>query len=390
VISQHLRADPPRLSDYRPELAYLDDVFCKALAKQPEQRFERCRAFAAALGARGGRGGGPGTAMRRLSRRTRAAAAVLVAVVAAAGTAWVAAQGLGPPEPVAVASPPVAPRAGPKASATPRHAAPRPATAAAVAPALDGAYRLDFDVGRARHTTADVVGAGREHQTGWWAFRSSCTAAGCVATGTRLDDRNHQVASIAGGGETDVLRFVDGYWHGTPTQVWAGCRLPNREGTATELEKVVWSLAPQANGKLRGMQTATVRTNECGDRGVVQRTTLVATRIGDVPPNVTVADPANVAPLDRTGPAAPAGRPPAPVLGQGCGDADKLGYDLTTNEQVVCEDETWDKAPVTTGVHAVGESCAQPDIPVFAMSASDDGYLIECNPRTRVWTRSPR
>ena len=56
---------------------------------------------------------------------------------------------------------------------------------------------------------------------------------------------------------------------------------------------VVWSLAPEANGKLRGMQTATVRTDECGHRGVVQRTTLVATRIGDVPPDVTVADPAN-------------------------------------------------------------------------------------------------
>ncbi|WP_369741621.1 serine/threonine-protein kinase [Mycobacterium servetii] len=391
VISQHLRADPPRLSDHRPELAYLDDVFCKALAKQPEQRFERCRGFAAALGAWGGRGGGPGSAMRRLSRRTRAAAA-LVAVVAAAGTAWVAAQGLTPPEPVAAASPPVAPRVRPNTPhpATSRPAPPRPATAAAVAPALDGAYRLDFDIGRARHATAGAVGAGREHQIGWWAFRSSCTAAGCVATGTRLDDRNHQVASIAGGGETDVLRFVDGYWDGTPTQVWAGCRLPGRAGTATELEMVVWSLAPEANGKLRGMQTATVRTDECGHRGVVQRTTLVATRIGDVPPDVTVADPANVAPPDRTGPPAP-----APVLGRTCGDADKLGYDLTTNEQVVCEDKTWDtktweKAPATTGVHAVGESCAQPDIPVFAMSASDDGYLIECNPRTRVWTRSPR
>ena len=36
VISQHLHEDPPRLSDYRPELAHLDDVFCKALAKDPK------------------------------------------------------------------------------------------------------------------------------------------------------------------------------------------------------------------------------------------------------------------------------------------------------------------------------------------------------------------
>ncbi|WP_276003322.1 serine/threonine-protein kinase, partial [Mycobacterium interjectum] len=50
VISQHLHEDPPRLSDYRPELAHLDDVFFKALAKQPADRFDGCRAFAAAVG----------------------------------------------------------------------------------------------------------------------------------------------------------------------------------------------------------------------------------------------------------------------------------------------------------------------------------------------------
>ena len=49
VISQHLHVDPPRLSDFRPDLAHLDDVFFQALAKNPEDRFERCRAFSAAL-----------------------------------------------------------------------------------------------------------------------------------------------------------------------------------------------------------------------------------------------------------------------------------------------------------------------------------------------------
>jgi hypothetical protein len=53
----------------------------------------------------------------------------------------------------------------------------------------------------------------------------------------------------------------------------------------------------------------------------------------------------------------------------------------------MCEDNTWDKAPITTGVHATGSSCDRPDIPVFAMSTSDDGYLIECDPATRVWSR---
>ena len=48
VIGQHLHAAPPRLSDSRPDLADLDDVFFKALAKEPSDRFDRCRQFAAA------------------------------------------------------------------------------------------------------------------------------------------------------------------------------------------------------------------------------------------------------------------------------------------------------------------------------------------------------
>ncbi|EUA08659.1 non-specific serine/threonine kinase domain protein [Mycobacterium xenopi 4042] len=96
-----------------------------------------------------------------------------------------------------------------------------------------------------------------------------------------------------------------------------------------------------------------------------------------------MADPATAA--ATAGAAAAASS--APVLGGICTDADKLGYDSTTNQQVVCEGNTWDKAPITTGVHATGSSCDRPDIPVFAMSTSDDGYLIECDPATRVWSR---
>jgi serine/threonine protein kinase, bacterial len=49
VISQHLTAPPPSLRDRRPELARLDDVFARALAKNPRDRFSSCRAFADAL-----------------------------------------------------------------------------------------------------------------------------------------------------------------------------------------------------------------------------------------------------------------------------------------------------------------------------------------------------
>ncbi len=49
VISQHLSAAPPAIGDRRPELASLDSVFAKALAKDPKDRYERCADFARAL-----------------------------------------------------------------------------------------------------------------------------------------------------------------------------------------------------------------------------------------------------------------------------------------------------------------------------------------------------
>jgi serine/threonine-protein kinase len=49
VISQHLSASPPAIGDRRPDLAALDPVLSKALAKDPGDRFERCSDFARAL-----------------------------------------------------------------------------------------------------------------------------------------------------------------------------------------------------------------------------------------------------------------------------------------------------------------------------------------------------
>ena len=93
-----------------------------------------------------------------------------------------------------------------------------------------------------------------------------------------------------------------------------------------------------------------------------------------------MADPAKAA--NQT--AAPIGAPSPTALGGPCTDIDKVAYDPTSNEQVVCETNIWDKAPATTGVHPVGTSCT--DTPVFTMSKSEDGHLIECDPGTRVWT----
>jgi hypothetical protein len=54
VISDHLNTKPPTLGDVRPELADFDAALSRALAKHPDDRFDRCRDFAAALQGNGG------------------------------------------------------------------------------------------------------------------------------------------------------------------------------------------------------------------------------------------------------------------------------------------------------------------------------------------------
>lgn len=49
VISKHLSEPPPRLGDSRPDLARLNDVLVKGLAKDPNARYATCGEFAAAL-----------------------------------------------------------------------------------------------------------------------------------------------------------------------------------------------------------------------------------------------------------------------------------------------------------------------------------------------------
>lgn len=401
VIGQHLHAAPPKLSDHRPDLADLDDVFFKALAKDPADRFDRCRGFSAAFGeqvadrARGDRGTKRGivaaTSLRlrsvvatkdarafslKTSLKTSVAIATAATLLVALAITWGISSLSWDDQPQPKPAPPPRFNATSSSSAAPAGMA----TPTISKPVLDGAYRLDYD--RAKQTSNGVI-RNNGVRTSWWTFRSVCTGSGCTATGTKLNDVNHQVAKTAGSGNTGVLHFVNGHWQGAPRQVQMRCRPARTTTTAVQTEVVVWSLTPQPDGTLRGVQTQTVQSNECGAQGATLRIPVVAIRIGNVPPNVTLADPANVSQAA----AAPAATSSAAVLGGLCNDIGKLAYDSTANEQVVCEGTTWGKAPGTTGVHPIGTSCDEPDIPVFAMSMSDDGHLIECDPATRVWTR---
>ncbi|OCB26279.1 nuclease PIN [Mycobacterium malmoense] len=373
VIGQHLHEDPPRLSDHRPELAQLDEVFRRALAKNPDDRFERCRGFAAAVGERLGdvaeagpraRAGTVAAPRHRFSARTRWAAGLVCAMlVAVAATCSMLYQ-----------FEPDAPPATPALASKP--SVPAPTTSGG--PALNGTYRLDYDQGK--RTTNGVAIRHSGPATGWWAFRSVCTTNGCAATGTRLDDATHQTA----GDRADTLHFVGGYWQGAPQQERVDCARPAGQAgaAATQQETVAWSLAPQADGTLRGTVTETVLSDECGARGAVVRVPVVGTRVGDVPVGVNLPDP-----VQAVGTSAAASTPAPPVLGGLCGDVGKLAYDPTNSEQIVCEGNSWAKAPITMGVHASGSSCDRPGTSVFAMTTSNDGYLLQCDPVTRTWTR---
>ncbi len=71
VVSHHLTTPPPRISERRPDLAHLDAVLAKALAKNPEQRYATCTEFARALTQQGpsnGLGSGERPPTQRLER----------------------------------------------------------------------------------------------------------------------------------------------------------------------------------------------------------------------------------------------------------------------------------------------------------------------------------
>ena len=333
VISQHLNAAPPKLSDRRPELVHLDPVLSKALAKDPSDRFDRSREFAAKLAQRAhfdpesdrsteagitveapragtqtqvavrrphGKSDEQGsppdaepppaasTTKRRGRRLILVGAAAVVVVAAISATLYVVERN--------------------------DNSAAKPVPAAA-APPLDGTYRVDVD-----RTKQTVMGAPNApdppdppgFSTSWWAYRSSCTSTGCVATGTALDTHNHQQALTPP--LTAQLHFVDGHWHRAPTQLkmkYDSCLSPDAKSVVKgeDTEQATWSAELQPDGTLRGVHTNTVLTNECGIAGVVRQSPIVLTRVGDVPPTVAVADPATV-----TSTPSSSARVPGPVL----------------------------------------------------------------------------
>jgi serine/threonine-protein kinase len=351
-----LNTAPPRLSDQRPELARLDGVFSRALAKKRIDRFKTCREFAEAANRRAGisaRGRGSdavlvaeypadarldiddiadgeaagkvpsavGPPKTHRTTRTRrpnaspartaapvtprgrrprkmvlgAAAAVLAVGLFALGfvfgrqTGTTATYEANRTTTASVASvAPVAPPASTPPASTPPASTPPASTPAAATVSLDGAYRLE--VHRAKQTSDDPPDSPVPGVHAWWAFRSSCARGSCAAVGVPLDDNDHARAPSAGG-DAVVLQFRDGVWLSAPQVAKIACVGPNGAFSMHPTTQVL-SLRPQPQGNFVGEMTITAQTNECVQQGAVVRMPAALIRSGDVPPGVTVPDPA--------------------------------------------------------------------------------------------------
>ncbi len=337
-----------RLSDQRPELARLDEVFARALAGRPAGRFATCREFAEAAAEQAGMS----IADRRPdaveypaytwpaigdAKDVRSAARVGSAVgkPTARGSALRSAagsparRGVGSaaakrPAPQTGGAPPVAPeRRGPRrvlpgaaaavlgvmlialgfvigrttgagasrpavsASPVPFALPPVPAAAPAVPVPLDGSYRLQ--VQRSKQTFNYLTDPQPPDVNTWWAFRSTCNQTVCTAAAVQLEDGDHQQAASAAGRRL-IMWFRDGRWQSQPEDVQVACVGP--DGLAqTQTTTVVLSLRPQPRGPFVGEETVTVQTNECGQRSAVTRIPAVLSRSGDVPPAVSGLEP---------------------------------------------------------------------------------------------------
>ncbi len=329
---------PPRLSDQRPELAYLDGVFARALAARPADRFTTCRAFADAANERAGVAiatrapqtprpavvaeyraharkapaavgsavrnpvapiraprSGPGPVARQVSAaagrpaphrvatvpRKPSPRRVVLAVAAAVVVSGLIAAGVLVGRTTGVGRAPVA---SPVPSSRVAAAAPVPTSAPAAPEPLDGTYRLEVE--RSKQTFNYTADPRPPDVNTWWVFHSSCVAASCTATATSLDGGGHAGAS----GRQLIMRFRDGRWQSQPDEVQVACVGPDGL-TQSQATTVVLSLGPQARGELVGEETVTVQTNECGQRSAVERTPAVLRRSGDAPPDAPTEGP---------------------------------------------------------------------------------------------------
>jgi serine/threonine protein kinase, bacterial len=287
VITKHCMAPTPSLKERRPELAELDPVLARAMAKAPAERFPSCRDFTTELQhlvkpssahfhtprpapappeqsptqpSQVVPASAVGTAAQRVSRsRLVLAALVVIPLLIVAGGVFAGVTHLQ--------------HRGQDGSTNPADKA-SSATAAANAHSFNGTYRADYGPG------TDLEGkpvAGATAMTGTWGVRSTCGASGCVATASYTGGSGIVLVSNL------VFDEVGSSWiavglgstpcNNAPAEVW-----------------VVFTLQPQPDGTLSG-ETTRSTTNSCSSG----KRRVTFTRTGD-PDVAKIPDPAALPP----------------------------------------------------------------------------------------------
>jgi serine/threonine protein kinase len=198
VIRDHVSVPPPLISALRPDLAALDPVFARALAKNPSERFGSCGEFAAHLEqSRNLAVPYPDTQPAIVvaptpSRRPR----VLIAALAGIALLLVAGG--------VVAGIKLTQHHSPAGSTAPKTARP-PINTGNPAPStgpFTGIYRAAFGPGT---NLDDVRAPGAGPLTDTYAVRSVCGSNGCMATASRLGGELRLASTV-------VFDQVDGHW----------------------------------------------------------------------------------------------------------------------------------------------------------------------------------
>jgi serine/threonine protein kinase, bacterial len=266
VITKHVAAPIPPVSGRRPELAALDPVLARAMAKSPADRYPTCLAFARELNYALNPPSGhvyrpapppppsddPAATLINPTRRAwkpKLVAALAVSTVLLAATIFAGIKLVGHHD---------------RAGTTPT---------AAVAHTFSGTYRADYGPG----TDLEGKPAGAPPMTGTWDVRSTCGAGGCVATASYTGGSGIVLVSNL------VFDEVGSTWvavglgstpcNDVPTEVW-----------------VVFTLQPQPDGTLTG-ETTRSTINSCS----AAKRTVTFTRTGD-PDLAKVPDPAALPP----------------------------------------------------------------------------------------------
>lgn len=258
-------------------------------------------------------------------------------------------------------------------------------------PNLNGTYRIDYDWANQTYRYAKRQGENTitwdktpddtSHST-WWAFSSTCTQTGCIATGTQLNNDDHKAPMTPP--STAAMRLVDGAWRDiAPIRSQSECR-SDRDNSVMGRPWVSLGqeFARLPNDTFRGTMTETVDTDECGTQGNTIVTPITVTRIGDVPPGLSFdTPPASTLTTTAAPPAErkPATTPTPPPAGFWT-DAELAPYDAQVRSRMESVGfRVYDAAAMARAGHAV---CAQiqsgvtPDALVQAV-ASESGINLD-------------